>query len=251
MDGMQIATSRKRSSAFEVKNAMHPMRVLFADDDSELRSLIRLILKNAAIEGVFAENGLHALELWRNNPVDLIILDLMMPNMDGLETCRFIRRVSNVPVIMLTAKTQEKDILRGFEAGADDYIMKPFRPKELVARIWAIQQRAIRSYRFMEEQVVFEDLALDKNSRRVMLRGRDIPLSPVEFRLLNYLMQNCGAIVSKGDLLQNVWGYVNSAGDLNLIEAAVKRLRRKIEPHPSIPHYIHTVWGVGYRFGNK
>src|SRR5512144_1255609 len=116
MDGMQVATSRKRSSAFEAKNTTHSMRVLFADDDLELRSLIRLILKNAAIEGVFAENGLHALELWRNNPVDLIILDLMMPNLDGLETCRFIRRVSNVPVIMLTAKTQEKDILRGFEA---------------------------------------------------------------------------------------------------------------------------------------
>jgi DNA-binding response OmpR family regulator len=196
----------------------------------------------------FASDGFHALELYRSTPVNLVILDMMMPIMDGLEACQKIRQASSVPIIMLTARGREEDVVNAFEMGADDYIVKPFRPRELVARIHAVLKRAAQDEE-ARKLLAFGSLMMDLEAHRVMYRDRNIQMSPMEFKLLRYLMENAGVVLSKEDLLQNVWGYPPSAGDMNLIEATVRRLRKKVEKDPSHPRFIKTVWGTGYRFG--
>lgn len=223
--------------------------ILVADDDPETRELIRLVLEDAGMKVIFAQNGSELLDQWRSNQIDLIVLDVMMPAMDGFEACRRIRRVSDIPIIFLTAKSQEGDVINGFEIGADDYVIKPFRPGEFIARIRAILSRLERQRRKTGRRLSFDKLVLDLDSRRVVARGKSMEVTPLEFQLLQYLMQNIGVVISKEDLLQNVWGYTETAGDMNLIEAAIRRLRRKLEMDPSEPEYIHTVWGAGYRFG--
>ena len=172
-----------------------------------------------------------------------------MPVMDGLEACKRIRRISDIPIIFLTAKGQEQDVVNGLETGADDYIVKPFRAAEFVARVRVVLNRTARQKDACRKRLSFDKLVLDLEARRVISRGRSIEVTPLEFQLLRYLMQNVGVVISKEDLLQNVWGYAEAAGDMNLIEAAVRRLRRKLELDPSQPKYIQTVWGAGYRFG--
>ena len=224
-------------------------RVLFADDDADTRKVVGEILQTAGIETVFADNGLQAIQAWQTHPVDLIILDYMMPVLDGIETCRRIRHASVIPIILLTAKGREEDIINGFKAGADDYIVKPIRTREFIARVHAILNRVSRQSITSDRQMVFEDLVLDSRARQVISQGKRVYLSPLEFRLLQYLMQHAGMTISKIDLLYNVWGFCELAGEINFIEAAIKRLRRKIEPNPAHPKYIQTVWGTGYRFG--
>lgn len=228
---------------------MRAPAILVADDNPETRELIGLVLKDARMEVIFAENGSELLVRWRSNQVDLIILDVMMPVMDGFEACRRIRRVSDIPIIFLTARDQEREVVNGFEIGADDYIVKPFRPAEFVARIQAILSRLERQRADSGRRLFFDNLVLDLDARKVVARGKTIEVTPLEFQLLQYLMQNIGVVISKENLLQNVWGYAKAAGDMNLIEAAIRRLRRKLELDPSEPEYIHTVWGAGYRFG--
>ncbi len=227
------------------------MRVLFADDDPEIREMIKLVLQKAGMQVYLAENGQQALDLWRRRPVEVVVLDIMMPLLDGLSVCRRIRRASSVPVILLSAMGQEQEVVNGLEAGADDYIVKPFRPKELVARLRAAAQRAARHSQEAEAELAFGDLRLDCGGQWVINQGRPVQLTPLEFRLLQYLMQNIGVVFSKEDLFQNVWGYVQPSGEMNLIEAAIRRLRKKIETDPNQPRYIQTVWGAGYRFGDK
>jgi DNA-binding response OmpR family regulator len=226
-------------------------RVLFADDDADTRKIVGEILQSAGIETVFADSGSQAIKAWQAYPVDLIILDYMMPGMDGIETCRRIRQSSFIPIILLTAKGREEDIIKGFKAGVDDYIVKPIRTREFIARVQAILNRVTRQPTTPDRQMVFEDLVLDARARQVISQGRKIYLSPLEFRLLQYLMQHAGMTISKIDLLYNVWGFCELAGEINFIEAAIKRLRHKIEPNPSHPKYIQTVWGTGYRFGDN
>jgi len=227
------------------------MRILFADDDPEIRQMIKLVLEKAGMQVYLAENGQQALDMWRRRPVDVVVLDIMMPLLDGLSVCRRIRQTSTVPVILLSAMAQEEEVVCGLEAGADDYIVKPFRPKELVARLRAVAQRAARHYPESEAVLSFGDLRLDCGGQWVIKKGRPVQLTPLEFRLLQYLMQNIGVVFSKEDLFQNVWGYVQPSGEMNLIEAAIRRLRKKIEADPNQPRYIQTVWGAGYRFGDK
>jgi len=224
--------------------------ILYADDDFDSQQSICLVLEEAGMNVAFADNGFHALELWGKHSVDLVVLDVMMPVMDGLEACQQIRKESSVPIILLTARGREEDIIAGFEAGADDYVIKPFRPRELVARIGAQLRRATGRIWVNRKQITFENIILDLESRCVINRDRQIEVSPMEFRLLKYLMQNAGNIVTKEDLLHDVWGYAASSGDMNLIEATIRRLRQKVEPDPSRPKYIQTVWGSGYRFGD-
>jgi two-component system response regulator MtrA len=224
--------------------------ILYADDDYDSQQSVFLVLEDAGMHVVFAENGSKALELWRSNPIDLVVLDVMMPEMDGLETCQMIRKESSVPVILLTARGREEDILRGFDAGADDYVVKPFRPRELVARIGSLLRRATGRAWMNRKQISFDNIILDLEARCVIQRDRQVDVSPMEFRLLKYLMQNAGNVVSKEDLLHDVWGYAASSGDMNLIEATIRRLRQKVESDPSRPRYIQTVWGAGYRFGD-
>jgi len=228
---------------------MKPITLIFADDDQDIQTLVNLILGNAGIEVIAATNGSHALQLWQTHPVDMLILDVMMPVLDGFETCRRIRQQSDVPILMLTARDREQDVVTGLEAGADDYIIKPFRPKEFLARIQTILRRTARQKNPLRGRIVFDNLVLDMDSRRVMYQGRSISISPLEFDLLRYMMEHAGKVVSKEDLLRNVWGYNEVSGDMNLIEATIGRLRKKIEVDPSQPQYIQTVWGTGYRFG--
>jgi len=227
-------------------------RILFVDDDPVSRHLVEKMLQQAEMMPYLAQDGAQALEIWHNTPLDLIILDIMMPVMDGLETCRRIRRVSEIPIMMLTARGSEDDIIQGFEAGADDYLVKPFRPKELVARIRAILRRMspMTTITPPENKLSYGDLTLDLTARRVTRRDEVIPVTPLEFRLLHYLLQRVGVVVSKEELFRDVWGYAMPSGGMNLIEVTIRRLRGKIEDTPDRPRYIQTVWGVGYRFGN-
>lgn len=228
--------------------------ILFVDDDTDIRELIRIVLHRSGFNVLSAENGVQALEMYSRNQVGLVILDIMMPNMDGLEVCRRIRQVADTPIILLTARGQEEDVVEGFEAGADDYIVKPVRPKELVARIQAILNRVERLREETPHHLMYKHLALDLDARRVTYYGKNIPVTPLEFQLLQYLIERQGSVLSKEDLLHNVWGYAKAADDINLdmnlIEAAIKRLRKKIESDPSRPQYIQTVWGTGYRMGD-
>jgi DNA-binding response OmpR family regulator len=226
-----------------------PIRVLFADDDLDIQQAVCFVLEEAGMEVHFASDGAHTIELWRAWHADLVILDVMMPILDGWEVCQLIRRKSNVPIIILTARGREDDVVKAFKLGADDYIIKPLRPRELVARIHAVLKRA---QRHADDQTILEcgNLIMDLESHRVTYWGKHVQISPMEFKLLKYLMEHAGVVLSKADLLENVWGYPPSAGDMNLIEATVRRLRKKVENDPSHPRYIKTVWGTGYRFGD-
>jgi len=226
------------------------VQILFVDDDLDIQKLVGSILKSEGMQVVFADDGLQAIEKWRQCEIDVVVLDVMMPVLDGLETCRRLRRVSDVPILMLTAKGQENDIVQGFEVGADDYVTKPFRARELVARIKALVNRYARQEEQEREKLAYEHLVLDLKERRVTYWGKTIQVTPLEFQLLQYLMKNMGTVLSKEELLRNVWGHVEAVGDMNLIEAAVRRLRKKLELDPSSPEYIQTVWGTGYRFGD-
>ena len=223
--------------------------ILYADDDASSRHTVQTALKNANMKVLLAASGSEALEVWRKNHLDLIILDVMMTDMTGFEVCEYIRRVSPVPIMMLTGMSREQDILQGFEAGSDDYIVKPFRAKELVARIHAILQRTARSAAPATGRLAYGSLVLDTDAQRVLQRGEPVQVTPLEFQLLQYLIQRIGLAVSKEELFQNVWGYAMPSGGMNLIEVAVRRLREKIEDDPSHPAYIQTVRGVGYRLG--
>jgi two-component system response regulator MtrA len=227
-----------------------PVHVLFADDDAETQQLVGMILKNENMQVVYAHDGSQVFDVWQMNPVNLMILDIMMPIMDGLETCRRVRRVSDIPIILLTAKTQESDVLEGFNTGADDYITKPFRAKELVARINAVLHRTRRQRVQAGRQLAYDELVMDMDTRRVTLDGKYLRLTPLEFQLLHYFMQHPGDLLTKEELLENVWGYLKPGGNMNLVETTIRRLRMKIEVDASNPRYIQTVWGRGYRLGS-
>ena len=228
---------------------MDPYTILVADDDQDLRQMVQFVLQRANMNVLLARNSEEAIELYESRPVDLVILDVMMPVMDGLDACRSIRRLSQTPVLMLTGLDGEDDSVAGFDAGADDYIVKPFRPRELVARINAILQRIQRTVPTASNGLTYGDLALDLTARRLTRRGEIISVTPLEMQLLRYFMERPGAAITKEVLFAKVWGYTMPAGGLNLIEAAIRRLREKVEDDPSTPRYIHTMRGVGYRFG--
>jgi two-component system, OmpR family, response regulator MtrA len=230
---------------------MQQIQVLCVDDDPTTLELIRVILDRSLIKMYSAENGKAALEAWSRQPVDLIILDVMMPVMDGLETLRHIRQVSDIPVILLTAKDQEVDIIAGFAAGASDYIDKPFTPGELVARIEARIKLNRRDGHKESLLLEYSGLSLDGKACTVKCNDQPVNLTALEFRLLHYLMAHAGVMVSKYELANSVWGYKHSPVDLNLVEATISRMRKKIQNKPGSPEYISTVRGLGYRFGGE
>ncbi|UCH59212.1 MAG: response regulator transcription factor [Anaerolineales bacterium] len=229
---------------------MEPINLLFADDDADIQQIVEFTLRDENINLIFAENGSQALTLWRTRNVQILILDIMMPLIDGLDVCKRVRQLSDVPIIMMTAKDQEQDIINAFDAGADDYIVKPFIPKELISRIRMLLYRNMRQRISPNRQLAFNSLVLDLEKRRVTSSEKCVQVTPLEYRLLKYLMQNAGVVISKENLLKNVWGYAESNGDTNLIEATIRRLRKKVEPDPSQPRYIQTIWGAGYRLGD-
>lgn len=222
-------------------------KVLVVDDEKLIVKGIRFSLEQDGMEVTCAYDGEEALRLAQENKFDMILLDIMLPKMDGFEVCQAIREFSNMPIVMLTAKGDDMDKILGLEYGADDYITKPFNILEVKARIKAIMRRTAASEPKEENSKVIEsgDLKLDCESRRLFVQGREINLTAKEFDLLELLVMNPNKVYSRENLLNLVWGY-KYPGDVRTVDVHVRRLREKIEPNPSEPKYVHTKWGVGY-----
>ena len=222
-------------------------KVLVVDDEKLIVKGIRFSLEQDGMEVTCAYDGEEALRLAQENKFDMILLDIMLPKMDGFEVCQAIREFSNMPIVMLTAKGDDMDKILGLEYGADDYITKPFNILEVKARIKAIMRRTAASEPKEENSKVIEsgDLKLDCESRRLFVQGREINLTAKEFDLLELLVMNPNKVYSRENLLNLVWGY-EYPGDVRTVDVHVRRLREKIEPNPSEQKYVHTKWGVGY-----
>ena len=223
-------------------------RILIVDDEARIRRFVRMNLDLEGYEVFEAENGVAALQRVRDDMPDLVLLDVMMPDLDGFETLARIREMSSVPVIMLTVKGDEDDRIKGLDLGADDYITKPFSPRELVSRIRAVLRRVEPSKTQTEDPLAIDtDLAIDFPRREVIVRGERIKLRPTEYRLLLHLVENAGWIVPQETLLAKVWG-PEYRDDTQLLRLYINYLRKKIEPDPANPRYIFTERGVGYQF---
>lgn len=220
-------------------------RILVVDDDTALAEMIGIVLRTEGFDTVFCGDGLKAVDAWRTERPDLILLDLMLPGMDGIEICNRVRAESGVPIIMLTARTDTADVVKGLESGADDYIVKPFNPKELVARI----RTRLRPAAQAENDVMrIGDLTVDVSAHEVRRREEPIALTPLEFELLVALASKPQQVFSREMLLEQVWGYHYKA-DTRLVNVHVQRLRAKVELDPDNPKIVTTVRGVGYRAG--
>jgi two-component system KDP operon response regulator KdpE len=223
-------------------------RILIVDDEPRMIHVIRMNLEHDGYEVYDAASGTKALEQLRDQLPDLILLDVMMPDLDGFETLRLIREISTVPVIMLTAKGEEDDRVRGLELGADDYVTKPFSPRELVSRVWAVLRRTEMPSTTSHEVIdVDQRLRLDFDRREVWVEGELVKLRPTEYRLLYHLVQNAGWVVPHEQLLAKVWGY-EYREETHYLRLYINYLRKKLEEDPSKPKYILTERGVGYRF---
>ena len=223
------------------------MKILVVDDEQLLVKGIKFNLENEGYQVETAFDGKKALELARNNNYDLIILDLMMPEIDGLECCMKIREFSNVPIIMLTARGEDADKIIGFECGADDYITKPFNILELKARIRAMLRRAGGGQARQENTITIGNLTLDTDQRIALRHGEAVELTAKEYDLIELLMKNPRRVYSRENLMNVVWGY-SYAGDYRTVDVHIRRLRDKLEDNPAEPAYIMTKWGVGYYF---
>ena len=224
-------------------------KVLVVDDEKLIVKGIRFSLEQDNMEVECAYDGEEALEMAKNNEYDIILLDLMLPKLNGLEVCQQIREFSQVPIIMLTAKGEDMDKILGLEYGADDYITKPFNILEVKARIKAIIRRTSKPAAKEEKAKVVEinGLRLDCESRRVYIQGKEINLTAKEFDLLELLVFNPNKVYGRENLLKIIWGY-EYLGDVRTVDVHMRRLREKIEANPSDPKYVHTKWGVGYYF---
>lgn len=225
-------------------------RILVVDDEKLIVKGIKFSLEQDGMDVDTAFDGEEALRLARTDEYSLIVLDVMLPKIDGLEVCQQVREFSNVPIIMVTAKGDDMDKIMGLEYGADDYITKPFNILELKARIKAILRRSVRKVDLAEEKkdiLKIRDLVIELSSRRIFIHDREVNLTAKEFDLLELFMENPGKVYSRESLLNTVWGY-DYPGDIRTVDVHVRRLREKIEDNPSDPKYIHTKWGVGYYF---
>lgn len=231
--------------------AMSEQTVLVVDDEEAIAEAVRARLESEGLNVVVAGDGAGALELARQHRPDVVVLDLMLPGMDGLEVCKELQRKEWVPVLMLTAKTEEADKVAGFAVGADDYLTKPFSLRELVVRVKAILRRVdrIRSLP-ATEPIVRGDLTVDPQRRRVMRDGRQVPLTPLEFEILLTLAREPDVVFTREQLMDRVWGYRDYAGG-RVVDSHVARIRRKLDEDGGEPRYIRTVHGVGYAFGEQ
>lgn len=221
---------------------MESLKVLVVDDESRMRKLVKDFLTVKGFEVIEAENGEEAVDIFfEQKDIALIILDVMMPKMDGWETCKTIRQYSQVPIIMLTARSEERDELQGFNMGIDEYISKPFSPKILVARVEAILRR---SNAVSTDLTQVGGICIDKAAHQVTIEGNEIELSYKEFELLTYFVENQGLALSREKILNNVWNY-DYFGDARTIDTHVKKLRSKMGEKGD---YIKTIWGMGYKF---
>ncbi|HFR4154988.1 response regulator transcription factor [Bacillus cereus] len=221
---------------------MNKYRVLVVDDESDMRQLVGMYLDNFGYEWGEAENGKEALKKLETDHYDFVVLDIMMPEMDGLSVCKEIRKTSDVPIIFLTAKGEEWNRVNGLRMGADDYIVKPFSPGELVARMEAVLRRYTKQEQ--QEEIQFGPILINEKSRRIEVGGEPISLTVKEFDLLYFLCQHTGQVFSREQLLEKVWGY-DYAGSTRTVDTHVKTMRLKLGESGN---YIQTVWGVGYKF---
>ena len=227
-------------------------KVLVVDDEKLIVKGIRFSLEQDGMDVDCAYDGEEALAMARANEYDMILLDIMLPKMDGFEVCQAIREFSDMPIVMLTAKGDDMDKILGLEYGADDYITKPFNILEVKARIKAIMRRTYgpREKKETTSVIVKGDLRLDCDSRRLFIHDKEVNLTAKEFDLLELLVKNENKVYSREDLLGLVWGK-DYPGDVRTVDVHVRRLREKIEANPSEPKYVHTKWGVGYYYSHK
>lgn len=230
---------------------MQGKKILVIDDDVRLRKLAEYALAKAGAEIISAPDGKEGLRQFYDHRPDMVILDLMMPTMDGWETCKAIRQLSDVPIIMVTARGQDEDIIRGLELGADDYITKPFSPKVLVARARAAIRRHEKQEPAIQATTYSDDyLSINIEEHRIFAAGEPVSLTATEFRLLAYLLENAGRVMSFEHILEHVWGW-DYTDDVNYIRVYIWHLRKKIERDPKKPEYVQNVQGIGYRFEKR
>ncbi len=220
-------------------------RILAVEDDERIRSAVKLALEDEGWTVDEAESGEEAIDIFQRSSPDVVLIDIMLPGIDGFELCRTLRKTSDVPVVMVTARNDTHDVVAGLEAGADDYLTKPFAPKELSARIRALLRR-IRPSAPGHARLVFGDLELIPDEGKVLRDGSEVHLTKTEFRLLCELAESPGKVLSREALLDKVWGY-DYFGDGRLVDVHIRRLRTKVEADPANPRHVVTVRGLGYR----
>jgi DNA-binding response OmpR family regulator len=224
--------------------------ILIVDDDREIAQAIAFYLRNEGYEPLIALDGIEALDLIRSTPVSLIIMDVMMPGLDGIQTTLRIREEHNIPIIMLSAKSEDYDKITGLNVGADDYMTKPFSPSELVARVkahLARYERLVSSGKPSNDIIEVRGIKIDKTARRVFVNGEEKAFTTKEFDLLTFLAENPNHVFTKDELFKEIWD-MDSIGDIATVTVHIKKIREKIEYDTSKPQYIETIWGVGYRF---
>lgn len=225
------------------------MKILIVDDDINICEIVKLYLLKAGYEPLIAYNGVKAMQLFNDEQPSLVVLDVMLPGTNGIEICKNIRKLSNVPIIMLTAKGEFSDRITGLEAGADDYVCKPFDPNELVARIKAVLRRT-ESIETVSGVIEYENISLDITNYKLMVKGEDVEAPPKEIELLYHLASNPNKVFTRDQLLNEVWGFEFSGDTTRTVDVHVKRLREKIDG-VSEKWELKTVWGVGYKFDVK
>jgi DNA-binding response OmpR family regulator len=227
---------------------MNDALILVVEDEPSIAEVVVLYLKRAGFRVRYTGDGREAIEIIEQELPDLVVLDIMLPNVDGYEITRWVRDKSNVPIIMLTARRGEADRIAGLEMGADDYVVKPFSPQELVSRVRAVLRRTFdHSEEDQGSKIEYEDLSIDPQTRLVVVEDQEISLTAKEFELLYLMAQHPRQVFTRQHLLERVWG-ISDFIDPGTVTVHVRRLREKIEPDPSSPAYIVTVWGVGYKF---
>ena len=242
-------TAAEYNPANERKTKDAVAKVLIVDDEPNIREVVGLYLRRDGHDVVSATDGEEALEVFLQAEPDLVVLDLMLPKVGGLEVCRRMRAERRVPLIMLTARGEEEERIVGLSVGADDYVVKPFSPRELAARVAAVLRRAEEPSGHADQKALtFEGLKIDPNTREVFVQGAPAALTAREFDLLYQMASTPGRVYTRDQLMESVWGYTFSA-DTSTVTVHVRRLREKVEPDPARPLYLQTVWGVGYKFG--